>query len=131
MKFFLLQSLRLACASHLPLHKGGSLPPDSMEKEYEQIVRTPFAFRQVNLLYGRHPLASAFLFCYALEWKRNGTVSEHSVRYPARENGQSRFLFLATFLAPLSTGFCINRRLLCRNRRPRRSIWHRLYNFLF
>ena len=32
MKFFLLQSLRLACASHLPLHKGGSLPPDSTPK---------------------------------------------------------------------------------------------------
>ena len=26
------------------------LPPDSMEKEYEQIVRTPFAFRQVLIL---------------------------------------------------------------------------------
>ena len=57
----LLQSLRLARASHLPLHKGGSLPPDSTpkgvthytlrgkecEKEYEQNARTPFVFRQV------------------------------------------------------------------------------------
>ena len=33
-----------------------------MEKEYEQIVRTPFALRQVKLLYGRYPFRSAF-FC--------------------------------------------------------------------
>ena len=29
-----LQSLRLACASYLPLHKGGSLPPDGTSKRY-------------------------------------------------------------------------------------------------
>ena len=41
MKFLLLQSLRLACASHLPLHKGGLLPPDSIKG-----VRTncPYSF---------------------------------------------------------------------------------------
>jgi len=63
-----------ACfASHLPLHKGGSFPPDSKtircntlylawqacKKEYKRTVRTPFAFSaSQNLLYGRHP----FLF---------------------------------------------------------------------
>ena len=33
------------------------------EKEYEQIVRTPFVFRQVNLLYVRHPLGGFFFGC--------------------------------------------------------------------
>ena len=32
MNFLFLQSLRLACASHLPLHKGGLSPPDSTPK---------------------------------------------------------------------------------------------------
>ena len=49
-------------ASHLPLHKGGFLPPDSIKKEYEQNAPTPFVSRQVNLLYERHPLRVSFLF---------------------------------------------------------------------
>ena len=57
----------------LPLHKGGSLLPDSSpercntlylagkerEKEYEQNARTPF-FVRLNLLYGRLHFAALF-----------------------------------------------------------------------
>jgi len=61
-------------ASHLPLHKGGLSPPDSTskrcntlylagkacQKEYEQIVRTPFVFRQIKPALWKAPLRRVF-----------------------------------------------------------------------
>ena len=39
------------------------LAPGSIEKEYEQIVRTPFVFQQAKPALWKAPLAVSFLFC--------------------------------------------------------------------
>ena len=48
------------------------LPPGSIEKEYEQIARTPFdVLGRQNLLYGRHTFGAFLLYV-----KRNGSCPD-------------------------------------------------------
>ena len=73
-------------------------------RTFEGRVDLPYGFKS---RFSHHPKSTCssecFLFCLAHGWKRNGTVSERSIRYPARENTSPKcFRFLATFHAPKS-----------------------------